>query len=379
MAAVLSNNQSNIDKITFFMEECRNMGIPVKGPDVNESDVLFSVNNKGEIRFALSAIKGVGEAAVESLTSERKANGPFKDLFDFMRRLNLRTVNKKVIESLAQAGAFDGFGLTRATYFAPSDKYESFIEHLLKYGAGHQSQSLSASTSLFGDTADSVMMENPSVPMVSEWNLIQKLNYERDCVGIYLSGHPLDDYKMETAFASVTLDRAYEFKNQRVKIAAFVSAVNHRVSKKGTGFGIFTIQDYKGTLEFALFSEDYARFSPILQPGISVFIEGEMKPKWNSTEDFELKIKEVRQLASIGEALTESITVMMPIEKISNDMINKLELICSRHKGKHKLKMNFIDSTNRQTLNLFSPDKKVNVDGDFIAAIEKEGLEYKVN
>ncbi len=132
MAAVLSNNQSNIDKITFFMEECRNMGIPVKGPDVNESDVLFSVNNKGEIRFALSAIKGVGEAAVESLTSERKANGPFKDVFDFIRRLNLRTVNKKVLESLAQAGAFDGFGLARATYFAPSDKYESFIEHLLK-------------------------------------------------------------------------------------------------------------------------------------------------------------------------------------------------------------------------------------------------------
>ena len=129
--------------------------------------------------------------------------------------------------------------MARATYFAPSDKYESFIEHLLKYGAGYQSQSLNASASLFGDTADSVMMENPSVPVVEEWNLIQKLNYERDCVGIYLSGHPLDDYKIETAFANVTLDRADEFKNQRVKIAAFVSSVNHRVSKKGTGFGIF--------------------------------------------------------------------------------------------------------------------------------------------
>lgn len=379
MAAVLSNNQSNIDKITFFMEECRNMGIPVKGPDVNESDVLFSVNDKGEIRFALSAIKGVGEAAVESLIQERKANGTFKDVFEFIRRLNLRTVNKKVLESLAQAGAFDGFGLPRATYFAPSDKYESFIEHLLKYGAGYQSQTLNASTSLFGDTADSVMMEHPSVPKVEEWNLIQKLNYERDCVGIYLSGHPLDDYKIETAFANVTLDRVDDFKNQKVKIAAFVSSANHRVSKKGTGFGIFTIQDYKGTTEFALFNEDYARFSPILQPGVSVFIEGEMKAKWNSTDEFELKIKEVRQLASIGESLTESITLMIPIEQITNEMINKIEFICSRHKGRHKLKMNLIDKTNRQTLNLFSTDKKINVDGDLIAAIEKEGLEYKVN
>ena len=379
MAAVLSNNQSNIDKITFFMEECRSANIPVKGPDVNESDVKFTVNKKGDIRFALSAIKGVGEAAVESLVEERKKGGAFKDIYDFIRRLNLRTVNKKVIESLAQAGGFDGFGITRAAFFAPSDKHDTFIEHLLKYGAGYQSQSSSASTSLFGDTADSVMMTTPSVPKVDEWNLIQKLNYEKDCVGIYLTGHPLDDFKIETGYANMTLDRASEFKNQRIKIAAFVSAVNHRVSKKGTGFGIFTIQDYKGSLEFALFNEDYARFSPILQPGISVYIEGDMKPKWNSTEEFELKIKEVKQLASIGESLTESITLMIPIEQISNAMINNLDDLCKKYKGKHKLKMNLIDSTNRQTLNLFSPDKKVNVDSDFIAAVEVFGLKYKLN
>jgi DNA polymerase III subunit alpha len=378
MAAVLTNNMSNIDKITFFMEECRNMGVSVKGPDVNESDVRFAVNDKGDIRFALSAIKGVGEAAVESLIEERKRGGKFTDIFDFIRRLNLRTVNKKVLESLAQAGAFDGFGYTRATYFATSDKYDSFIEHLLKYGAGFQSQKANASTSLFGESVSDSMMESPSVPKAEEWNLIQKLNYERDCVGIYLSGHPLDDFKMELAFANVTLDRVPEIRNQKLKIAAFVSSATQRVAQNGNPWGFFTIQDYTGSYEFRLFKENYARFAPILQPGASVFIEGEMRTRFNS-EEYELNIKDIRFLGGLSEDLTESITIQIPIEKITEGMISNLELLCKNHKGKHKLKINFIDSTNRQTLNLFSPERKVNVDSEFVAALDKEGLSYKVN
>ncbi|MBL7818790.1 MAG: DNA polymerase III subunit alpha [Saprospiraceae bacterium] len=378
MAAVLSNNQSNIDKITFFMEECRSMGVSVKGPDVNESDVKFSVNKKGDVRFALSAIKGVGEAAVEALIAERKANGVYKDIFDFIRRQNLRTVNKRVMEALTQSGAFDGFGIPRAAFFAPSDKYETFIEHLLKYGAGFQSQKASSVTSLFGEAASDSLMAAPSVPKVEEWNLIQKLNYEKDCVGIYLSGHPLDDFKLELAYATTTLDKVQDLKNQRVKIAAFVSSVNHRVSKKGTGFGSFVIQDYKGAHEFALFSEDYARFSPILQAGVSVLIDGEMKQKWNSDE-YELKIKDVKQLASLGNSLTESITLMIPIEGITEGLIKELEQLCQKYKGKHKLKTHLLDATNKQTLHLYSTDKKVNVDSDFLAAVEAKGLSYKLN
>ena len=378
MAAVLTNNMSNIDKITFFMEECRNMGVPVKGPDVNESDVRFAVNDKGDIRFALSAIKGVGEAAVESLIEERKKGGKFKDIFDFISRLNLRTVNKKVLESLAQAGAFDGFGYTRATFFAPSDKYDSFIEHLLKYGAGFQSQKANASTSLFGESASDSMMEPPSVPKANEWNLIQKLNYERDCVGIYLSGHPLDDFKMEMAFGNVTLDRLPDVRNQKVKLAAFVSSATQRIAQNGNQWGFFTIQDYTGSHEFRLFKENYARFSPILQPGSSVFIEGEMRTRFNS-EEYELNIKDIRFLGGLSEDLTESITIQIPIEQITEGLISNLELLCKNHKGKHKLKVNFIDSVNRQTLNLFSPERKVHVDTDFVAALDKEGLTYKVN
>ena len=378
MAAVLSNNQSNIDKITFFMEECRAANVSVKGPDVNESNIKFSVNEKGDVRFALSAIKGVGEAAVEALIEERKVNGPYKDIYEFVRRQNLRTVNKRVMESLTQSGAFDGFGLPRAAYFAQSDKYETFIEHLLRYGAGYQTQKAEARVSLFGDASTDAMLDDPSVPKVAEWNLIQKLNYEKDCVGIYLSGHPLDDFKVELAYGNTTLDKVQDLKNQRVKVAAFVSSVSHRISRKGTGFGSFVIQDYKGSHEFALFNEDYARFSPILQPGVSILIEGDMKQKWNS-EEFELKIKDVKQLASLGNSLTESITLMIPIEIVTEALIQDLEKMCQKFKGKHKLKTQLIDATNRQTLHLYSTDRKVNVDSDFIAAVEAKGLNYKLN
>jgi DNA polymerase III subunit alpha len=378
MAAVLTNNMSNIDKITFFMEECKNMNLAVKGPDVNESNVRFAVNEKSDVRFALSAIKGVGEAAVESLIEEREKGGKFKDLFDFVRRVNLRTVSKKVMESLAQAGAFDSFGLSRATFFAPSDKYDSFIEHLLKYGQGYQQQKNSSVNSLFGEAASDTMMTTPTIPKVEEWNLIQKLNYEKDCVGIYLSGHPLDDFKMEMGFANTTLEKIADIRGQKIKLAVFVSAAQQRVAQNGNPWGFFTIQDYSGSYEFRLFKENYARFAPILQVGASVFIEGEMRTRFNS-EEYELNIKEVRFLGGLSDDLTESITVMIPIEQISHQMIEDLDVICRKHKGKHKLKVQFLDATNRQTLHLFSPDKKVNANGDFILDIEKHGLRYKVN
>jgi DNA polymerase III subunit alpha len=378
MAAVLTNNVSNIEKITFFMEECKNMNLAVKGPDVNESDVRFAVNGKGDIRFALSAIKGVGEAAVESLIEERNQNGKFTDIFDFIKRLNLRTVNKKVLESLAQAGAFDGFGLPRATYFMPSDRYDSFIEHLLKYGQGFQQQKQSSVNSLFGEAASDSMMAAPQVPKTEEWNLIQKLNYEKDCVGIYLSGHPLDDFKMELAFANTTLEKLPDVRNQKIKLAVFVTAAQQRVAQNGNPWGFFTIQDYSGSYEFRLFKENYARFAPILQIGASVFVEGEMRPRFNSDE-YELSIKEVRFLGGLGEELAESITLMIPIEKISTQMITDLDKISLKYKGKQKLKVQFLDATNRQTLYLQSPERKIKIDADLISEIEKQGLNYKVN
>jgi DNA polymerase III subunit alpha len=228
MAAVLTHSQSNIEKITFFLEECRRMNIPVKSPDVNESGVNFSVNKKGDIRYGLGAVKGIGEAAVESLIVERKNNGPFLNIFDFMRRMNLRTVNKRVMESMVFGGAFDCFEsaeMHRATFFAPTEKHDSFIENLLKYGTGHQDNKMTTANSLFGDLVDSgVNIPEPILPKVEPWNLLTKLKNEKDVVGIYISGHPLDDFKLEVEnFTTCSLDRVETFKNQKVKVAGFVS------------------------------------------------------------------------------------------------------------------------------------------------------------
>ena len=199
------------------------------------------------------------------------------------------------MESLAQAGALDCFGVPRAAYFAPSDKHDSFIEHLSKYGTAYQTQKSSASTSLFGEAASDSMMGTPSVPKAEEWNLVQRLNFERELVGIYLSGHPLDDYKMEMTFANTTLEKLPDVRNTKVKLAAFVTGAQQRVAQNGNPWGSFFIQDYTGSYEFRLFKENYARFAPLLQPGSSVFIEGEMRTRFNSDE-YELNIKEVRFL-----------------------------------------------------------------------------------
>lgn len=378
MAATLSNNLTNLDKISFFMEESRTMGIAVKSPDVNESGVRFAVNKKGEVRFALSAIKGVGEAAVEQIIIERNNNGTFKDIFDFVTRLNTRSVNKRVLENLAQAGALDSFGISRAAYFAPSDRHESFIEHLVKFAGGVASQKESSATSLFGEMP-SAALTTPVPPKVEEWSLVQRLNKEQEFIGIYLSGHPLDDFKMELSFANCTLDNISNYKNQKVKIAAFVASTSQRLTKKGIPFGNFTIQDYKGAHEFALFNEDYARFAPILQPGHSVFIEGEMRPRFNSQDEFELRIRDVKQLNSIGDSMTESITVMIPIEQISHQLIEDLDTICKKNKGKHRLKIHFLDKTNKQTLHLTSSERKVQVSDTFIHELGLMDLRYKLN
>ncbi|MBL7803072.1 MAG: DNA polymerase III subunit alpha, partial [Saprospiraceae bacterium] len=313
MAAVLTHSQSNIEKITFFLEECQRMGLAVKGPDINESQINFSVNKKGEIRYGLGAIKGVGEAAVESIIEERKKNGPFVTVFDLMRRMNLRTMNKKVMESLVFGGAFDGFdSLHRAAFFAPSDKYESFIEHLLKYGAAHQEDKVMSANSLFGDMSDTVSIPEPAIPKAEPWNLLTKLMREKDVVGIFLSGHPLDDYRHEVQAHCLPIEKLENYRGQKVKIAGFVTRANHRISQKGTGFGSFTVQDYTGSIEIVLFNEDYAKWRHLFNEGDSLFITGNYQPRYNS-EEMQLKLLDVKLLSSISGTLTESVTLDIPI------------------------------------------------------------------
>ncbi len=385
MAAVLTHSQNNIDKITFFLEECKRMGLDVKGPDVNESGVHFNVNKKGVIRYGMGAVKGVGEAAVETLIQERQANGPFESIFDFMRRINLRTINKRVMESLAFAGAFDGLaashpggGMHRATFFAPTDKYDSFIEHLLKYGAAYQEDKIMSVNSLFGDLSDSVSIPEPTVPKTEPWNLLTKLQREKDVIGLYLSGHPLDDYRFEVDnLTTCGLDRVEQFKGQKIHLAGFVTRAEHRISQRGTGWGRFTISDYTGNLELALFSNDYAQFKHLFEEGNCLFITGAYRQRYNSDE-YEFKPEKVELLETVSRSKISTVTLHIPVDMLSPGLLNQLDAICKNHKGQHQLKIRLLDYVNQHALSFAATKRKVHADSEFAQAVEKLGLECKL-
>jgi DNA polymerase III alpha subunit/intein/homing endonuclease len=378
MAAVLTHSQNNIEKITFFLEECKRMGLVVKGPDINESELNFAVNKKGDIRYGLGAVKGVGEAAVENLIIECKKNGPFTSIFDFMRRMNLRTVNKRVMESMVMAGAFDEQIPNRAVFFQPTEKYDTYIEQLLKYGSSYQEDKTLSVNSLFGDMSNTVSIPEPPIPKAEPWNLLLKLQKEKDVIGIYLSGHPLDDYRYEWENFATSLDKIDNFKGRKVFVAGFVSRAEHRISQKGTGWGRFTIQDYTGSLEITMFSDSYQKFRAFFDEGASLYIEGEQKQRYNS-EEMEFRVNDVRLLESIGAEKTKSVTLRIPLEKIDSAFLDNFETVCKTFKGKHELRLELIDFQNREKLTFTSQARKVNVDNDFLLAMEKLGVGYGVN
>ncbi len=381
MASVLTHNRSDITKVTFFLRECKRMNLVVLGPDINESYSDFSVNKEGAVRFGMSALKGVGEGPVGAILEEREENGPFESIYDMLKRLNLSSINKRVMESLVLGGAFDCFPEieTRATFFSPSGKYDTFLEHLVKYGQAYQSQKSQATNSLFGDSEEA-FIQPPNIPEKAvHWSLIEKLTREKEVTGIYISGHPLDDYQMEVKhFTTCTLDKLEAHKGQKVNVAAIVVSANHRISKKGTGWGLFAIQDYNETIEFPLFSEDYKKFKHLFEPGEVLYLTGKYQQRYNS-EEFQLKLDEVRQLASIGKEKTESILVKIAIDKMDRDFVIWFDNLCNIYKGEHKLKFMFMDKVNKETIKLKSPTRTVNADNEFIAELVKRGLAYKVN
>ena len=381
MASVLTHNKKDITKITFFLRECKRMGLDVLGPDVNESAMDFSVNKAGQVRFGMSAIKGVGEGPVEGILDER-VNGPFVNVFDMVRRLNLQTVNKRAMESLALSGAFDGFNhLKRSQFFNPSEKYTTFLEHIMKYGAAYQSQKISAKNSLFGASED-VLSPEPQVPPGLEWPLIEKLNREKEVTGIYISGHPLDDYRVEVEnFVSCGLDdvEKYHQSGSEIKLAGIVTSAQHRISKKGTGWGIFMIQDFNDSMELVLFGDDYIDYKERLSLSQCVFIKGSFKKRWNSETEFNFKLKEVNLLETIGNKMSESITLNIPLEKLTEKMLSEIERILKEHRGKNPLKMMLIDRHNKTRLNFASKTRKVEAGPDLAMALERIGVDYKLN
>ncbi len=379
MAAVLTHNKNDITKLNFFLRECKRMNIPVLPPDINESNINFTVNSKGAIRFGLSALKNMGESSGEDIISERKTNGPFTSIFDLTTRVSLKSVNKKALEAMVMGGAMDCFeGTHRAQYFAPTDKHDSLIEHAIRYGQSVQAQKSQSQLTLFGDLSTS-MFQEPALPQVLPWSLMEKLNREKEITGIYMSGHPLDDYRLEIEhFTNCPLDMVNMFKDKHLKVAGIVTSSDHRITKKGTGWGIFTLQDFRGSLDLRLFNEDYKKFKDILTVGEALFVEGFYQLSWNGQEH-EFRVTSIRMLASIGEELTKSITLKLSIDQLDQFLLDRLDRICEQHKGRHKLRLQVYDREDDFILGLISKTNRVKAASSLIEDLDALGIKYKLN
>jgi len=388
MAATLTHNLSNIDKITFFMEECKRMGMSVLGPDINESDYKFSVNKKGQIRFGLGAVKGVGEGAVQAIVDERKKDGPFQNIFDVVRRVNIRSASKKTFESLAYAGGFDSFAeMHRAQYFIPERETSTVMEKLLRYGAGHQESKNSSQHSLFGGSSG-VEMPQPAVPPCEPWGNLEKLKFEREAIGFYISGHPLDNYKFELKhFCPNTvadIKEADKNNGRELTVGAMISASNHRISKMGKPFGSFTIEDYNDSVELVVFGEDYLKFKQFLEPGYFVQLRGKMQPRYKQADQVEFRINFIQLLSELRDKGLKSITLTMSVNNMNEPFINRLtDIVKEKSNGQSNctLKFNIVDRETNISLNAPSKKFRVYPDNDFMQMIEglHEVEEMKIN
>ena len=405
MAAVLSNNMSDIKQVAFFMEECRQMGVTVLGPDVNESDLKFSVNAKGEVRFGMSAVKGVGEKAVESIIEERVANGVYTSVFDFSKRSNTRIVNKKAYESFVYSGAFDAFGFHRAQYFyiGANDKMNG-IEKLIKYANDFQNNESSSQASLFGGSKADLILK-PSFPVSPEWGLIDRLKYEKDAIGIFLSGHPLDDYRFElhnfcqhnvrhlsvvnkirTGDSSEEILAEFEsIKNKDLVVGGLVVIAAQRITKTGKPFATFIFEDYDDSCEIALFGDDFLKFKQFLTEGYFLQIRGRVAERFKKEGDWEFKVTSIDLLSELRDKLTKCITIQVPIEEINDDLMQKIDIILQENRKsseRHNCKLNFEVYDREQNLKLELPSKslKINPNNLFLEQLTKLNvINYKLN
>ena len=384
MASVLTHNMGDLKSVTFFMEECRRAGIKVLGPDVNESFGDFSVNPNGEIRFGMAAVKGVGANVVEAIVTERDANGHFLNIFDLAKRLDTKAVNKKSLEALSQAGAFDSFeGLHRAMFFALDKDGQTLTEKVIKYGNSMQGKADTSQVSMFDDGENSVEISVPSLPVVEPWGALEQLAKEREVVGIYISGHPLDTYKLEiTHFCKNTLAELADLKalnGKEMSIAGIVTAVQHRTSKTGNPFGLFTVEDYNGSHEFMVFGKDFVEFNKYMVPNLFVFIKGRVQTRYNQPDNFEFKIQKIQLLSELKEKAFSTIKLKIGIDSINEAFINNFDNIVKQHPGKCSLEFLVEDSSDNISVKLFSKNFKVSINNDFMLDLDKlNAVEYEL-
>jgi DNA polymerase III subunit alpha len=384
MAAVLTRNLNEIKKITFLMDECKRMGITVLGPDVNESEMKFFVTRKDVIRFGLGAVKGVGESAVEAIVAERRENGPYKNIFDLAKRVNLRACNKRCFEALAMAGAFDSFVEVHRAQFLHQDSNDetNTIDKIIKHGSSIQSKKTQSQHSLFGET-DDVSAPDPKLPECEPLSKLDLLNKEREVTGIYISGHPLEDYKIEIEnFCNIginELDNFKNLKNRDLVFAGIVTSVAHKTTKQGKPFGTFTLEDYEGSIQISLFSEDYVKFRQYLVKDYFLFVRARVAPRYKQADQLELKINTISLLAEVLKKFVNEITLQIPLDILTDDLIKKIAVHLKKNTGNSKIRFSVHDHVGKVSVEL--PSRKLKVDSnDFLKAISQiPEIKYKLN
>ena len=385
MAAVLSRNLTNVEQLTIYMNECKRMGINVLGPDINESMLQFSANKQGDVRFGLAAIKGVGESAVESIIAERTKNGRFKDIYDFIERVDYSLVNRKCLENIAYAGGYDSIsGFSRCKFFGVDQRDNNgvtYIEQLMRYGQRYQSEKNNAQQSLFGGDTGTTDITPPVIPACAEWSQLEKLNKEREVIGLYLSAHPLDDYKVIIRNMCKTqvgdLDHLDELKGKEIAVAGMVVAVQNLTTKTGKPWGKFKLEDYNGTHEFALFGKDYENFRKYLFSDYFLFIRGRVQPRPYNDQELEFRITSMMQLSELQEAVKE-VHVQLAVEEITRDLIARMGRSVKEAKGNTLLRLNVYDRQAQVSLNLFSKSYKVSLSQGLVSFFEDNDIKYTV-
>ena len=387
MAALMTRRFSQITEITKLMEECKSLRILTLGPDVNESQMGFGVNKKGEIRFGLSAIKGMGTGAAMAIVNEREKNGPYKSIFDFAERIDLSNVNRKAFESLAYSGGFDSFGLQREEFFGVNAKGVTFLDSLVRYAQLFQQEKVQMQNSLFGGD-DAVEIAQPVVPKTERWPSIEKLNRERELVGIYLSAHPLDDYSVilnnlcNTHVEEIGRGADLEelSKREEITFGGIITAVNERFSQKtGKPFGFVTIEDFEGSGELALFGDDWARWNGVMKENYTIYVTAKCQPRYRNSNIYELKVLKVEQLYDVKEHRLERFTISMDASSVNDQMVSDLVTLVEGNEGTTQLCIELY-TADQSLVTLYSPSKGVNVDRtllDFIA--KEENMDYRIN
>ena len=384
MAAVMSRSLSDINTITKLMDECKAMGIKVLGPDVNESNLKFTVNSEGNIRFGLGAVKGVGEGAVACIIEERQKEGLYADIFDFVQRVNLNTCNKKNLESLALAGAFDNFnGIKREQFFAVNSKNEPFLETLVRYGNRYQADRAIATNSLFGGE-NLVDIATPEIPAAERWSDLERLNKERELVGIYLSAHPLDEYAIVLEHVCNThmaeLEDKASLAGREITMGGMVTSVRRGISKNGNPYGIAKIEDYSGSAEIPFFGNDWVNFQGYLFEGTFLYIKARCQAKQWQQDKLELKITSIELLPDVKEKLIEKITILIPLSVLDTALIAELSELTKDHPGNTELYFRVSDAETKMTVDLVSRPVKLSVGRELISYLrEKPELEFRIN